>query len=329
MAEPVYSFVIPVYNEAETLSELHKRVSELIASLDGEAEVVLIDDGSLDRSYELMCDLHRLDSRFKVAQLSRNFGHQVAITAGMDLAVGQAIIIMDADLQDPPEVVLEMTERWREGYDIVYGIRQERHGETWVKRATASMFYRLLAKLTDLDIPVDVGDFRLVDRRALNAFKSLREHNRYVRGMFTWIGFRQTGILYKRAERFAGETKYPFRKMLKLAIDGVLSFSIIPLRFALQGGAIIAALSFVAGIWAALSKLLGLHVIPGWASLVFVVSFLGGIQLMLFGILGEYVGRIYDEVRQRPLYILRDAQGFQAACKMEAKVPGGDTEITT
>lgn len=306
MAYPVYSLVIPIYNEEETLWELFKRLSALMSCLDGETEVVLVDDGSRDRSYEIMGEIHARDPRFKVARLSRNFGHQIAITAGMDLARGDSIVIMDADLQDPPEAVLEMAKCWREGYEVVYGIRDERLGETWLKRITSTIFYRLLRKFTDLEIPLDVGDFRLVDRKALDAFRAMREHNRYVRGMFSWIGFRQKGVKYVRSERFAGSTKYPMKKMLKLAADGVVSFSVVPLRFALHAGLLIALISFVGGATALVLKICGYHVIPGWASLVAVVSFLGGIQLMLIGVLGEYIGRVYDEVRQRPLYILRD-----------------------
>lgn len=310
MSKPVYSLVIPVFNEEETLPELRKRLLELLARLDGEAEVILIDDGSRDASYSIMLDMNKMDPRFKIIQFSRNFGHQLAITAGMDLASGDAVIIMDADLQDPPEVVLEMVAKWREGYEIVYGVREERQDESRFKLLTASAFYRLLRRLTDLDIPVDVGDFRLVDRKALDAFKTLREHSRYVRGMFSWIGFRQTGVPYRRVGRFAGYTKYPFRKMLKLAIDGLMSFSVVPLRLALHVGFVVASISFMAGVAAIVLKFVGCTVVPGWASLVFVVSFLGGIQLVLIGVLGEYLGRIYEEVRRRPLYIARECRGF-------------------
>lgn len=312
MDKPVYSIVIPIFNEQETLPELQKRLSYLMGALDGPVEVVLIDDGSMDSSYDIMLEMSHSDPRLKVAQLSRNFGHQTAITAGMDLAIGDAIVIMDADLQDPPEVVLEMAARWREGYEIIYGVREQRLGETWFKRTTAAVFYRLLRKMTDLDIPADVGDFRLVDRKALNAFKSLREHSRYIRGLFTWIGFKQTGVSYKRAERFAGETKYPLNKMVKLATDGIVSFSIAPLRFALNCGFAIAILSLMAAAGAIIVKLTGIRVVPGWVSLVVVISFLGGVQLVVMGTLGEYIGRIYEEVRNRPLYIVRDASGIDA-----------------
>lgn len=305
MSSPVYSFVIPIFNEESTISELYARLCEFLKVLDAPAQVVLVDDGSSDNSLAMMRELAGKDSRLKIVELSRNFGHQIAITAGMDHTSGDAIIIMDADLQDPPEVVQEMIEKWKEGYEIVYGIREEREGETWFKRVTAAAFYRLLRKLTDLNLPVDVGDFRLVDRKALNAFKSLRERNRYVRGLFCWIGFRHTGVRYKRAARFAGETKYPLRKMLKLATDGVVSFSIFPLRLALTAGFWIAGLSFVVGIWAIVDKLTGRYVVQGWVSTVVAVAFLGGIQLIILGIMGEYLGRIYEEVKARPLYLVR------------------------
>jgi glycosyltransferase involved in cell wall biosynthesis len=309
--KPVYSFLIPVYNEEQTLPELHRRMCALLEQLDGGAEVILVDDGSRDDSYRIMTELNSQDPRFKILRFSRNFGHQIAITAGMDHASGQAVIIMDADLQDPPEVVLEMIKRWREGCDIVYGVREERAGETFVKRWTATAFYRLLRKLTDLDIPVDVGDFRLVDRKALDAFNRMREHSRYVRGMFSWIGYEQCGVTYHRSERFAGQTKYPLAKMMKLAMDGILGFSTVPLRLGLYAGLIVAGLSFVVGIWAAVLKLMGVHTIPGWASLLTVVTFLGGVQLMLVGLLGEYVSRIYEEVRARPLYLVRESRGLE------------------
>ncbi len=309
MQSPVYSFVVPVFCESETVSALAERLREIADRLDGESEFILIDDGSTDDSLEKMLGLSADDSRFTVIELSRNFGHQIAISAGIDKASGEAIIIMDADLQDPPEVVLEMAASWREGSEIVYGVREEREGESVFKRLTASVFYRIMRKLTDLEIPVDAGDFRLVDRKALDAFKSMREHNRYVRGMFSWVGFRQTGVTYKRSKRFAGKTKYPFRKMMRLAVDGAVSFSTLPLRLALHLGFLIAGLSFVYGIWAVGQRLLGYDLAPGWASLFTAVTFLSGIQLVVIGILGEYVGRIYDEVRNRPLYIVRHVHG--------------------
>jgi dolichol-phosphate mannosyltransferase len=306
---PEYSIVIPIFNEEETLSELIRRLELVLERLDGPSEVILVDDGSTDRSYELMLAARETDSRFKVLRLSRNFGHQIAITAGMDVAAGNAVIIMDADLQDPPEVAVEMAARWREGFDVIYGVRDERPGETFFKRVTAAAFYRAFRRMTAVEAPLDAGDFRLVDRKALEAFRSMRETNRFVRGMFSWIGFPQAGVRFRRDERFAGDTKYPFTKMLKFATDGVVSFSAAPLRLALNLGFIVSGLSFLFGVAALASKLAGLYSIPGLASIAVLVAFLGGIQLLVLGLMGEYIARIHDEVKDRPLYLVRDAHG--------------------
>jgi len=308
---PEYSLVVPIYNEAETIPELVRRLAELIDKLDGEAEVILVDDGSSDRSYELMSAAREADLRFKLLRLSRNFGHQIAVTAGLDVAAGNAVIVMDADLQDPPEVALELAARWREGYEVVYAVREGREGETPFKRATASLFYRLFRRMSDVDVPLDVGDFRLVDRRALDAFRSMRESNRYVRGMFSWIGYRQVGVPFRRDERYAGETKYPLRKMLRFATDGIVSFSAYPLRLALNLGFVVSALSFLLGVVFLISKFAGFYSVPGLASVAVFVAFLGGIQLLLIGIMGEYVARIHDEVKGRPLYLVSDTQGLE------------------
>jgi len=309
---PTYSFVIPVFNEEDGLAELFRRMSALLEQLDGPAEVILVDDGSRDRSYAQMLAIHAADDRFRVVQFSRNFGHQIAISAGMDLCCGDAVVIMDADLQDPPEVVLEMAVKWREGYDLVYGQRQRREEETWFKKFTAGVFYRMLRSMTDVDMPVDAGDFRLIDRKALDAFRSMRERSRYVRGMFGWVGFRQIGVKYVRPGRFAGETKYPLSKMIRLALDGIISFSNLPLRFVMQFGFLVSIISFAAGIVAMYVKLSGAYAVPGWASLMVWVSFIGGVQLTVLGVIGEYIGRIYDEVKQRPLYLVRELRGFGA-----------------
>jgi len=308
-AAPTYSFVIPVFNEEETLETLYHRLRGVMARMDGEAEVILVDDGSKDRSYPAMLRLHQLDPRFKVVHLSRNFGHQLAITAGIDLAAGQAVIVMDSDLQDPPEVVLEMAERWRDGYEVVYGVREDRSTDGWFKRTTASGFYRLIRRLTDVEIPMDVGDFRLIDRRAVEAFKGMREGSRFVRGMFGWMGFRQVGVPYSRAERHAGTTKYPLRKMLRLAGDGVVGFSRTPLRMALDVGFFFSLSAIVGGAVAIFLRLFGIYTVPGWASVVFVVCLLGGIQLALMGVMGEYIGRTYLEVMHRPLYVVSELHG--------------------
>ncbi len=308
---PEYSLVVPVYNEEETLPELLRRLALLLDKMDGECEVILVDDGSSDGGYELMAGARRNDPRFKLLRLSRNFGHQIAVTAGLDAASGDAVIVMDADLQDPPEVAIDLAVRWREGFDVVYAVREERRGDSSFKRGTAKVFYRLFRRMTDVDVPLDVGDFRLVDRRALDAFRSMRETNRYVRGMFSWIGFRQVGVPFRREERFAGETKYPLGKMVKFATDGIVSFSAAPLRLALKIGFAVSGLSFLLGAVFLVSKILGLYSVPGLASIAVFVAFLGGIQLFLLGIMGEYIARIHDEVKGRPLYLVRDAQGVE------------------
>jgi polyisoprenyl-phosphate glycosyltransferase len=301
-----YSFVIPVFNERETLPELHQRLSQVIDGLDGEAELLFVDDCSHDGSYELLAELGRQDGRIRVLRFARNFGHQVAITAGLDHAAGDAVIVMDADLQDPPEVVPDLVARWQEGYEVIYAVRARRSGESWFKRKTAAWFYRVLRWIAHVEMPLDAGDFRLVDRRAVDAFRSMRERGRYVRGMFSWVGFRQIGVPYDRAERYAGEPKYSYRKSLTLAIDGLVSFSNAPLRVALVAGFVFSSLAFLVGVFAIVAKLAGAFVVPGWASILVVISFLGGIQLTLMGMLGLYVGRIYEEVKARPIYILRE-----------------------
>jgi polyisoprenyl-phosphate glycosyltransferase len=307
---PKYSLVLPIYNEQETIPELVRRIGQLMDQLNGDTEAIFVDDGSSDSSYEAMVAAREIDRRFKLLRLSRNFGHQIAVTAGLDVASGDAVIVMDADLQDPPEVALELAARWREGYDVVYAVREERRGESRFKRATASGFYRLFKRMSDVDVPLDVGDFRLVDRRALDAFRSMRESNRYVRGMFSWIGFRQVGVPFTREERFAGETKYPLRSMVRFATDGIVSFSAYPLRLALKVGFLVSAFSFVLGIVFLASRLAGFYSVPGLASIAVFVAFLGGIQLLLLGIMGEYIARIHDEVKGRPLYLVSDAQGL-------------------
>jgi polyisoprenyl-phosphate glycosyltransferase len=307
---PEYSFVVPVLNEQETLEELHRRLRSVMEQLDGPSEVVLVDDGSVDDSFEIMCKLQEGDPRLKVVRMSRNFGHQIALTAGLDHAVGKAVIIMDADLQDPPEVVLELAQRWREGYDVVYAVREGRVGESRVKRTTANWFYRLLSRIGDVDLPTDTGDFRLIDRRVVDAVSGMREHRRYLRGMFAWVGYDQTGVHYVRAARHGGKSKFPLRRMLSFARDGIISFSTAPLRLALNFGFIVSGLSFLLGIAAAVVRLTGLYAVPGWASIAVGLGFLGGVQLIVLGVIGEYIAGIHDEVKQRPLYLVRDERGF-------------------
>jgi dolichol-phosphate mannosyltransferase len=309
---PTYSLVVPAYNEEGVIEELVAHLVSVMDSLDGDAEAILVDDGSSDGTWELMQQAAAADPRVRLVRLSRNFGHQVALTAGVDVARGDAVVVMDADLQDPPEIVLEMAARWREGYDIVYAVRSERQGETRFKRATASAFYRGFNRLSDVKVPLDVGDFRLVDRRALAVFTEMRESRRFVRGMFSWIGLSQTGVPYARRERFAGETKYPLRKMLRFAMNGVISFSAAPLRAALNVGFVVSILAFVLGIWSLIVKIGGFYNVAGWTSTILVVSFLGGIQLVVLGVIGEYIGSIHDEVKGRPLYVVGELEGFDA-----------------
>jgi len=315
MTAPTYSLVIPIFNEQRALPELVVRVTALLDRLDGEAEVLLVDDGSKDASYPMMLAISQRDPRFKVVHLARNFGHQVAITAGMDFAAGQAVVVMDADLQDPPEVVVEMARKWREGYEVVYGVRQDRSTDTLFKRQAAGVYYRLLRRLTETDIPMDVGDFRLVDRRAVEAFKSMREQTRFVRGMFSWMGFRQIGVPYTRGQRVAGETKYPVRKMVRLAVDGVVGFSRVPLRIALNLGFLCSLGALLLAGWTLFGKVSGNYSVPGWTSVVLAVLVLGGIQLAVLGVMGEYVGRVYEEVIRRPLYIVAGLHGVGAGAQ--------------
>ena len=308
---PVLSIVAPVYNEEVILPELYHRVTAVMEEVGEPYELVLVNDGSRDRSLEIMRELHDQDPRVKVVNFSRNFGHQVAITAGADYARGDAVIIIDSDLQDPPEAILDLVKRWREGYEVVYAVRAEREGETWFKEFTASLFYRLIAGITNVDIPLDTGDFRLMDQRVVEAMKQMREQHRFMRGLSSWVGFKQTGVEYVRRQRYAGETKYPFRKMLKFAIDGITSFSYLPLQLATYFGFFIAALSLVGIVMAIILRLSGSTAFYGQASTLVAVLFLGGVQLIFLGIIGEYLGRIYDEVKGRPLYIVAEALGFE------------------
>ena len=301
-----YSFVIPVLDERDGLEELHRRLACVMDQLDGPAEVVFVDDGSTDGSFELMRSLSAADDRVLVVRLSRNFGHQIALTAGLDHARGRAVIIMDADLQDPPEVALAMIEQWKAGYAVVYAVRDGRRGESRAKLATAKWFYRVLARMTDVDMPVDTGDFRLVDRQVVDAVGDMRESRRYLRGMFAWVGFDQTGVPYQREARETGTTKFSFARMVRFATDGIASFSTTPLRLALALGFVVSTISLGVAAFSVGARLLGAEVVPGWASLLAVVGVLGGVQLLVLGVIGEYIARIYDEVKRRPLYLVRE-----------------------
>lgn len=300
------SLVVPVFNEAEVLGAFYERATRALSALPGMAyEIVFVDDGSRDGSYGQLATFAADDSRIRVLKLSRNFGHQVAITAGIDHAQGDCVVIMDADLQDPPEVVASMIEQWRQGFDVVYGIRSDRAGETQLKLATARLFYRLLGRLTNIHIPANVGDFRLVSRRVVEQLKVLREKDRFVRGLVSWVGFPQTGIVYKRDQRHAGATKYPFRKMLSFAFDGITSFSTMPLKLATWTGWAAAVLAVLYLLSVFVQKLLG-YTVDGWATIMVAMLFMGSVQLICLGILGEYLGRIFNEVKPRPMYIVEE-----------------------
>jgi dolichol-phosphate mannosyltransferase len=301
---PELSVVVPCFNEQEVILETHQRLSAVLGAAVGDYELVFVNDGSRDATLTLLHQLHFRDPRVRVVSLSRNFGHQLAVSAGLRHAQGQAVVIIDADLQDPPEVIPAMLDKWREGYDVVYGIRRSRAGESWFKLLTAKWFYRLLNGIADTRIPMDTGDFRLLSRRALDALLQMGETHRLLRGMSSWIGFTQYGLAYERAARFAGATKYPLSKMLKLALDGVLSFSTFPLRLASLLG-VATAFAGGLGLMCALFLRVFAGVLPsGWILLLLAMLLLGGMQLTGLGILGEYVGRIYAEARRRPLYIV-------------------------
>jgi dolichol-phosphate mannosyltransferase len=303
---PEYSIVIPILDERETLPELHRRLCQVMDELDGSAEIVFVDDGSTDGSFDVMRKLHEADDRVRVLRMSRNFGHQIAITAGLDHARGDAVVIMDGDLQDPPEVVPALAAKWREGFEVVYAVRDDRTGESRVKLATASWFYRVLGRMSEVGIPRDAGDFRLIGRRVVDAVKAMPEHHRYLRGMFAWVGYDQAGVHYTRDARHAGRTKFSMRKMLGFATDGIVSFSTVPLRLTLVLGFLVSLAAFVLAIFAVLAKVTGAYTVPGWASITVGVALLGGVQLTVLGVMGEYIARIHDEVKQRPLYLMRE-----------------------
>lgn len=311
--KPMISIIAPVYNEEEVLDELHQRVRHVMEEFGEPWELVLVNDGSRDRSADVIASLHEKDARVKGVSFSRNFGFQVAATAGLDHAQGDAVILTDADLQDPPEIYPEMIAKWREGYDVVYGVRKSREGETWFKLVTAKLFYRLIYRITSINIPLDTGDFRLMDRRVVDSIRQMPERNRFLRGMVPWVGFRQTGVEFERAPRFAGQAKFTsVRKMLPFAVDAITSFSYFPLQMATYLGFGCAALSAIAIILVIVLRLFGdAQPLLGQATTLVSVLFLGGVQLISLGIIGEYLGRIYDEVKGRPLYLIDKTWGFE------------------
>lgn len=305
--KPIFSIIAPIYNEEESLNELYKRICEVMERTHEPWELILVNDGSQDKSPDIIRELAAKDKRIRPVMFARNFGHQIAVTAGLDYSRGDAVVIIDADLQDPPEVILELIDKWREGYEVVYAVRAEREGETWFKKFTATTFYRLIYRITDVKIPLDTGDFRLLDKKVVSVMKQMREHHRFLRGMASWVGFRQIGVSYKRAPRYAGVTKYPFRKMLKLALNAVTSFSYFPLQLATYLGFIAAGGSIIAIPIVIILRAINPDMFFGQASTLIAVLFLGGVQLISLGILGEYLGRVYDEVKGRPLYVVSES----------------------
>ena len=315
------SAVIACYRDAPAIPDMYSRLTETFRSIGVDYEIIFVNDASPDNAREVLADLAASDTRVVVVNHTRNFGSQSAFTSGLRIATGDAAILLDGDLQDPPELAPDLIARWREGYEVVYAVREDRRVEPFFRRAAIGLFYRILRRLSDVDIPPDAGDFRLVDRRALDQFRSMRENNRYVRGLFAWIGFRQIGVPYRRDARYAGETKYPLSKLVKLGADGILGFSNVPLRLTMALGFLVSGTSFVLGVVAIVLRIFGVGGVPGWASIVVVVSFLGGVQLVVTGTMGLYVARIYEEVKGRPLYIVRESHGFDAEASAEAKDP--------
>ena len=304
--KPTYTIIAPIYNEIDNISLLYTRISEVMAQTGEPWEFVMVDDGSSDGSTEAILELKAQDDKVKPVIFARNFGHQIAVTAGLDYSKGDAVIIIDADLQDPPEVILDLIQKWKEGFEVVYAVRSKRVGETWFKLFTASAFYRLIQRITDVNIPMDTGDFRLLDRKVVQVLNGMREKHRFLRGMSVWVGFKQTGVEYERAERFAGETKYPLKKMIRFASDAITGFSYFPLQLAMYLGFISTGISIISILVVIVLRLVGSQAFFGQATTLIAVLFLGGVQLISIGLLGEYIGRLYDEAKGRPLYITRE-----------------------
>jgi glycosyltransferase involved in cell wall biosynthesis len=311
MKPPVFSVVVPIFNEIESLDELYKQISTVMESTEESWELVLVDDGSIDGSSDKIRELAEQDPRVRPVIFARNFGQQPAVKAGLDYSRGEAVIVIDADLQDPPEVILELIEKWREGYEVVYAQRLEREGESFMKKFTAKMFYRVINRLTDIRLPLDTGFFRLLDRKVVEILNQMPEHHRFFRGLSVWVGFKQIAVPYRRRARFAGETKYPLRKMIKLAMTAITGFSFFPLQVATYMGFISSGIAIIAIPVVVVMRLMGSQEFTGQASTLIAVLFLGGVQLIFLGILGEYIGRMYDEVRGRPLYIVREAPNME------------------
>ena len=304
------SMVIPMFNEEANIEELYSRLTKVLDRMQKPYEVICVNDGSRDNTLEMLRDLNKKDNRFKVIDLSRNFGKETALSAGIDFTCGEIVIPIDADLQDPPELIPEMITKWEEGYDVVYAVRTHREGETWFKKMTAAMFYKTMKKITHLNMPVNTGDFRLMSRQAVDALKELRESHRFMKGLFTWVGYRQTGITYSRDPRFAGKTKWNYYKLWNLALEAITSFSYLPLQWSMYLGLGVAFLSFIYGFYMIINTVIHGNKVPGYPSLMVVILFLGGVQLFTIGIIGQYIGRIYTESKHRPLYFVRETLGL-------------------
>jgi polyisoprenyl-phosphate glycosyltransferase len=311
-----------MYNEQEVIEVTYRRLKAVLDTLGETYEIVFVNDGSRDKTSEIVRGMCASDQKVKLVEFSRNFGHQIAVTAGMDHSSGRSVVLIDADLQDPPELIIDMVALWREGYDVVYGKRIERKGESWFKKMTASMFYRLLRSMTSVNIPVDTGDFRLMDRKVCDALSSMREQSRFIRGMVSWAGFKQTSVDYVRDERFAGETKYPLRKMIKLSLDAMTSFSTKPLKIASVLGFILSAVGFIYLFVVLYQRFFTNSTTQGWTSLIAINLLFNGITLSLLGVLGEYIGRTYEEAKRRPLYLVSDAINFEGQAE-----PSRDREL--
>ncbi|NES81172.1 MAG: glycosyltransferase family 2 protein [Moorea sp. SIO2B7] len=315
---PKYSLIVPIYNEEKNISEMYRRISLVMERLDDSVELVLINDGSRDRSLQMIRELHQKDQQVSYLSFARNFGHQIAVTAGLNFVRGQVIVILDADLQDPPELIPDMIEKWREGYQVVYAQRSRRRKESWFKRFSAYVFYRLLKYLADVDIPTDTGDFCLMDRQIVDLLNSMPERNRYIRGLRSWVGFQQIAIRFERDPRFAGEVKYTFRKSLALAVNSIVSFSKVPLRISTYLGLLSAAFSMLMALLVLYWRLYQPNSpVTGLATIAIAIFFIGSVQLISIGILGEYIGRIYEEVKGRPLYTLAEVGGFNRQSKSQ------------
>lgn len=320
--QQLLSIVIPCYNEEDVIGETMKRLQSFCSELqDLDVELIFVDDGSSDCTRDLLKRFAQDDSRIKIIGFARNFGHQIAVTAGIDAANGDAVVLIDADLQDPPEVIHQMIIKWRDGFDVVYGTRTKRPGESAFKLLTARIFYRLLNKLSDVVIPLDTGDFRLMSRQVVDTLRAMPERDRFVRGMVSWVGFKQTALPYVRAERFAGKSKYPLRKMLRFATDGILSFSTKPLQMSIAMGMFCACLALLGIAYALYLRLFTNIWVEGWTALMIAVLFLGGVQLISVGILGEYIGKIYSEIKSRPLYIVQEYCGFNESGPAMSRSP--------